>query len=156
MRLRLSVWRLSLDLGRKPQLKDEYGKGTVGCGSGWNCCGGWFGMWWEGKGGDAKTCFSAGHAAHVHCFKDIRQGALYKSTKKHERYCRKVARFMAHSVGYSVYEWMNEWMNEWKRKLRYKPYYRWPNAWFSYNFFQHCCARFCRVISQLCICFNNK
>ena len=30
----------------------------------------------EGKGGDAKTCFSAGTAAHIHHFKDIRQGTL--------------------------------------------------------------------------------
>jgi len=66
---------LSLDLS-KNRLRDENGKCTLGCGLGMGLLLGLIGGVKEGKGGDAKICFSAGCAAQVHHFQDIRQGAL--------------------------------------------------------------------------------
>ena len=63
-----------LDLG-KNQLRDENGKGTMGC----TGMGSSLGLVWAVRGrerGDEKTCFSAGRAAHVHDSKNIRQGSL--------------------------------------------------------------------------------
>ena len=64
----------SLDLGQNLQ-KDENGNGTMGCGSGWGCHGGWFGVWAEGKWETQKHPFG-GPRRYVYYFKDICQGTL--------------------------------------------------------------------------------
>jgi len=48
----------------------------------------WVGLGCEGNGkGRQKICFSAGRAAHVHYFKNIRQGALQSECVMHVVEC---------------------------------------------------------------------
>jgi len=63
---------LSIQLKQK-LAKNENGKGTMGCGSGWGYRGGWLG---KGKGRCKNMLFGVPCTIYVHYFKNIRQGAL--------------------------------------------------------------------------------